>query len=176
MFSENLFIIENNKHFGVLIMSELNKQLTELDKQILEALQKDGRMSYTELAERFNANVSTISYRVQRLTESGILKIVGVVNPFKTGNSLVADIKLQINLFKLDSAILQLNQIQEVRFIAACTGTHNLLIEVYTTSSGELYQIIKNKIGKIEGVENIETSILLEVHKQSYDFGVNIDE
>jgi len=149
--------------------------MSELDELILTELQKDGRKSYTELAELFNANVSTVSNRVQRLIDKGILKIVGVVNPFKTGNSFVADIKMKVEISKLPTVIEQLKPIQEVRFIAACTGSYNLLIEVYTSSNNELYRIINEKLGQIEGIKEFETSVLLEVHKQSYDFRVNLD-
>lgn len=150
------------------------RELDELDKKILEALQKDGRMSYTEMAEMFNANVSTVSNHIQRLKDNGILKVVGVVNPFKTGNPFVADIRLKVNLSKLQSVINKLKNIKEVRFIAGITGSFNLVIEVYTSSNEELYQLISETFGEIDGIEDIDTSVVLEVHKQSYNFGVQL--
>ena len=149
-------------------------ELNELDKKILEELQKDGRKSYTKLAEMFNANVTTVSNRVQRLIDNGTLKIVGVVSPFKTGNSFVADIKIRTTLSKLQSVIDQLTFLKEVRFLAACTGKYDLIIEVYASSNSELYEIIKDKISQIDGIIEIESSILLKFYKQSYDFGVEI--
>lgn len=150
--------------------------MSDLDELLLEALQKDGRKSYTELADMFNANVSTVSNRVQKMIDQGVLKIVGVVNPFKTGKSFVADIKMKVAISELDEVISQLQAIPEIRFIAACTGSYNLIIEVYTASNNELYELIREKLGKIKGIEGMETSILLEVHKQSYDFGVKLNK
>src|SRR5699024_5953407 len=120
----------------------------------------------------FDANVSTVSNRVQRLIDEGVLKIVGVVNPFKTGNPFVADIKMKVTLAKLNSVIDELKAVPEVRFLAACTGAYDLLVEVYTTSNSELYRIIKDELSKIDGIIEVESSVLLEVYKQSYDFGV----
>jgi len=148
--------------------------LSELDKKLLEALQKDGRISYTELAEKYDANVSTVSNRVQRLMDRGVLKIVGVVNPFKAGNSFVADFRLKIALPRLQSAIEILKEIQEVRFIAATTGTYNVVLEIYTSSNEELNRIMNEKIGSIEGVISIDTSVILEVHKQSYNYDIHL--
>lgn len=149
--------------------------MSELDELILEELQKDGRKSYTELAEMFDANVSTVSNRVQRMIDKGVLKIVGVVNPFKTGNAFVADIKLKVAISETAAVIEKLKSIQEVRFLATSTGSYNLLAEVYASSNSELYDILNEKFAKIEGIQEIETAILLEVHKQSYDFRVKLE-
>lgn len=148
--------------------------MSELDTLLLQELQKDGRKSYTELAEKFGANVSTVSNRVQRLIDNGVLKIVGVVNPFETGNTFVADIKMKVEIPKLEKVVEELSAIQEVRFLVSCTGPYNLLLELYTSSNDELYKIINGKLGVIDGIKEIETSIILKVHKQSYDFGVNL--
>lgn len=150
-------------------------KLTKLDQQLLEELQKDGRKSYTELAEKFEANVSTVSNRIQRLIDKDILKIVGVVNPFKTGNSFVVDLKIKTELRKLEKVIDELSAINEVRFIASTTGTYDLIAEVYTPSSYDLHQLITEKINKIDGILELDTSVLLKVHKQSYNFGVRLD-
>jgi len=148
--------------------------LDELDIKLLEALQKDGKKSYTELATQFGTTVGTVSNRVQRLMDQGILRIVGVVNPRKTGNPFVSIIGMNIHLSKLQQVIDKLSEIKEVRYIAASTGVYNLFIEVITSSHQEFYRILTDELGKIDGIERIDSSIVLEVHKQTYDFGVRL--
>ena len=148
--------------------------LDELDIKLLEVLQIDGKKSYTELATQFGTTVGTVSNRVQRLMDQGILRIVGVVNPRKTGNPFVSIIGMNINLGKLKSVIDELSKIKKVRYIAASTGVYNLFVEVVTSSHQEFYEILTEEMGKIDGIEKIDSSIVLEVHKQTYDFGVRL--
>lgn len=148
--------------------------LTELDIKLLKELQKDGKKSYTQLAEQFNTTVATVSNRVQRLIDQGVLKIVGVVNPIKTGNPFVCIFGMKVKIDKYQSVIDKLHMIKEVRYIAASTGVYNLFVEVVTSSNTELYRIIREEFSQIEGIESMESSIILEVHKQSYDFGARI--
>ncbi|MCF2650272.1 MULTISPECIES: Lrp/AsnC family transcriptional regulator [Bacillaceae] len=146
--------------------------LDELDLQLLKLLQKDGKLSYTELAELLNTTVGTVRNRVQRLIDQETLKIVGVVNPFKTGRDAVAMIGVNVRLHKLQEVIAQIVEIPEVRFVAASTGRYDLFVEIITSTNSDIYRIIKEEFGKIDGIESTESSMFLEIHKQSYDWGV----
>lgn len=148
--------------------------MDELDKNLLEALQKDGKRSYTELAEVFETTVGTVSNRVQRLMDQGILRIVGVVNPIKTGNSFMGIFGVKVKIEKLQSVIDQLSAIEEVRYIAATIGTYDLIVEIITSSNVEFYRILREEFSNIDGIERMESSIILNVYKQTYDFGVRL--
>lgn len=148
-------------------------QIDRMDKQIIGFLQKDGRKSYTDIADELGVTVGTVRNRVQRLTESGILKIVGVVDPFKTGMPTVAMLGLKVRLSLLQSVIDKLVEIPEIRFVAVSTGSFDLYVEVVTFSNEDFYRILTEEISKIEGIEDTDSSILLRINKQSYDWGVN---
>jgi Lrp/AsnC family transcriptional regulator, regulator for asnA, asnC and gidA len=149
--------------------------LDDLDKQLLKYLQRDGRLSYTELAEILNTTVGTVRNRVQRLMDQEKLKIVGVVNPFLTGMPSVAMFGMKVTMSKLTQVINQIVEIPEVRFVAASTGRYDLFVEVITTTNTDLYRIIKEEFSKIDGIESTESSMFLEIHKQSYDWGVGTE-
>lgn len=46
----------------------------DTDRQIIAALAADGRMSYTDLAERVGLSVSAVHQRVRRLEQRGVIK------------------------------------------------------------------------------------------------------
>jgi Lrp/AsnC family transcriptional regulator, regulator for asnA, asnC and gidA len=153
-------------------MKQEHLTLDDLDMQIMKLLQKDGRLSYTELADILNTTVGTVRNRVQRLMDNQTLKIVGVVNPFLTGMPSVAMFGMKVTLSKLQEVIDHLGEIPEVRFIAASTGRYDLFVEVITTTNTDLNRIIKEEFSRIDGIESTESSMFLEIHKQSYDWGV----
>lgn len=146
--------------------------LDEIDKAIIRFLQKDGRKSYTEIAEELSVTVGTVRNRVQRLMEHDILKVVGVVDPFKTGMSTVAMLGLKVEMNKLELIIEQLVQIPEIRFVAVSTGSFDLFIEILTFSAEDFYRILTKELSRIEGIIETDSSILLKINKQSYDWGV----
>ncbi|HEX9151739.1 MAG TPA: AsnC family transcriptional regulator, partial [Flavobacterium sp.] len=68
----------------------------ELDYQILTLLQKDGRMSFTEISKEINVAVSTIRHRYINLVEDGTLKIIGRVDPNKIGFNAYASVLISV--------------------------------------------------------------------------------
>ena len=74
-------------------MSVLND---DLDYQILKLLQKDGRMSFTEISKEINVAVSTIRHRYINLIEDGTIKIIGRVDPNKIGFNAYASILISV--------------------------------------------------------------------------------
>ena len=62
--------------------------LDDLDFAILSCLQKDGRMSFTVIAEKLNVSIGTIRTRVNKFIEEGTINIIGRVNPDKVGFGL----------------------------------------------------------------------------------------
>ncbi|PKR77921.1 hypothetical protein CEY16_08325 [Halalkalibacillus sediminis] len=145
--------------------------IDQLDSDIVKLLQKDGRLSYTELAEILNTTASTIRNRVQRLTENNFIKVVGVVNPFMTGMPTVAFLGLKIDFHRYDAIVESLEAIPEVRFIAGSSGGYDLFTQVITSTNMNLYKIIREQIGQIDGILSIDTNMLFDIHKQTYDWG-----
>ncbi|RPF54227.1 Lrp/AsnC family transcriptional regulator [Aquisalibacillus elongatus] len=162
------------------MFGEISEEFTldELDNQIVKALQRDGRVSYTELADQLDTTASTVRNRIQRLTDQNFIKVVGVVNPFMTGMGTVAFVGLSIDFNHYDSIVEKIKQIPEARFIAGSGGKYDLFVQVITPTNTEFYDILRKQIGVIDGVESLDTHMLFEIHKQTYDWGtgVNLNE
>lgn len=146
--------------------------IDKTDEAIIQYLQQDGRSSYTEISKKLGMTVGTIRNRVQRMKQEGILKIAGIVDPFKTGMPTVTMFGLKVQLSKMEDVIEALTAIPEIRFVAAATGTFDLYAESITSSNAELYRIIREEISQIEGIVSIDSSMILKIHKQSYTWGV----
>ena len=59
--------------------------LDALDFEILSCLQKDGRMSFTIIAENLKVSIGTVRTRFNKLIEDGTVSIIGRVDPDKVG-------------------------------------------------------------------------------------------
>jgi len=76
----------------------LDIELDRMDRKILAELQRDGRLSNQELAERVPLSPSPCLRRVRRLEEQGyIQRYVALVDPAKVGLGLLAYITIRLN-------------------------------------------------------------------------------
>ena len=64
--------------------------MDELDRSIIEILQKDGRGSNARIARAVGVSEGTVRRRLRRITKDGVVKIIAVPNLDKMGYSTAA--------------------------------------------------------------------------------------
>lgn len=146
--------------------------LDEVDRQIIAALQVDGRRSYSRIAEQAGVSESSIRYRVQKLEKAGILQVVGIANPLRLGFDLMALVQvvtLPGNVREVASAI---STYPEVSYIAATAGSYDLLVEVVCRDTAHFNELLTERLQQIPGVGSTSSSLILEIHKMAYGWGV----
>jgi Lrp/AsnC family transcriptional regulator for asnA, asnC and gidA len=137
--------------------------MDQKDKKILEILSNDSRTPYTEIAKRLRLSESTIRKRIKALEKEGVIqKYSIVVNPVKVGYNTVAIVGLDVEPSKFLTVASKMAELKEVKYVATSTGDHMIMFEIWTRDGKELTRIISEKIGKIEGINRICPSIILE--------------
>lgn len=144
--------------------------IDDLDRQILKYLQEDGRISYVTLANQLNVSEGTIRKRVKKLEENNILQIVGVTDPFKVGLDTVAFLWLEVQRGQVNNVIEKLKEVVSIRYLAVTTGSYDLVAMVVLPSREELIKLLNEQVPSIEGIISTETSIILQIHKQIYNW------
>ncbi|NLM26107.1 MAG: Lrp/AsnC family transcriptional regulator [Firmicutes bacterium] len=144
--------------------------IDDLDRQILKYLQEDGRISYVTLANQLNVSEGTIRKRVKKLEENNILQIVGVTDPFKVGLDTVAFLWLEVQRGQVNNVIEKLKEVVSIRYLAVTTGSYDLVAMVVLPNREELIKLLNEQVPSIEGIISTETSIILQIHKQIYNW------
>ena len=152
------------------------KGLDKIDCRIIEFLQKDGRMPNTDIARKLGVSESTVRVRVNRLIDEEYLQIVAVSNPIKLGFELVGDIRIHVNIKKMDAILKELRELKALWFIVCSTGNVDIIAEFVVQSMDELKSLIFEKINKIDGVRQTETNIFMQFVKRRYDWGTASDK
>jgi Lrp/AsnC family transcriptional regulator for asnA, asnC and gidA len=147
------------------------KNLDHIDNHIITLLQKDGRISNTDIAKKLKISEATVRTRLKRLIEDEYIQIVAVSNPFKLGFEITGDLYIHVDMKKIDSVITELKKIKELWYIVMTTGEQNINAEFVVTTLEELNDLVYNKISKIDGILRVETSIIMKYIKRKYDFG-----
>jgi len=147
------------------------RTLDQLDCQMIELLQKDGRISNTDLAKKIGMSEATVRTRLNRLIQEEVIQIVAVSNPIKLGFKIVGNIRIHVEIKKMDSIIKELKKLKPLWFVVQTTGGTGIDTEFVAKSLDELNELIFEKINKIDGVIKTETSLFLNYIKRQYDWG-----
>ena len=147
------------------------KPLDQIDCQMIELLQKDGRIPNTDIAKEIGISEATVRSRLNRLIEEGYIQIVAVSNPIKLGFKIVGILRIKVDITKIEKVTKELSKIKSIWFVVHATGDSDIYTEFVARSLDELNDIIFNKVYKIDGIVRTETSLILNYIKRRYDWG-----
>ena len=137
----------------------------ELDCQLMEELQKNGRKSYVDLATRLNVVEGTVRKRIKRLLDRDIIKIVAVPNARELGYGFISIMGLQVRMADLRKVAENLALKPNVCYLAFVTGRYDLMAIIMTRSPEELSQFIEKEISALPSVLRTETFVNLDIIK-----------
>ncbi len=106
------------------------KRMDETDQAIIARLQYDGRTPFTDIAAELGIAEGTVRRRVKRLSESGVLQIVGIVEPQFLGWNAAGMIGVTVQAGQGDAGGHQIAQFPEVRYLFMVSGEFDLVIEI----------------------------------------------
>jgi len=142
--------------------------MDELDLLILEALQEDGRMPFTQIARRAGVSESTIRARYASLVESGTVQTISVIDPFAVGYEAPALIGVRVEPGHIDAAAEAIRRIPEVSYLVMTLGRYDLLVEVFCRDLPHLTDLIAGHIQTAPGVRATETLVIGKIYKLSF--------
>lgn len=143
-----------------------------LDRRIITMLQADGRRANTEIARALDVTETTVRKRIARLLDENLINIVAVPTPTAVGMNLSAIIGISVDLTAMHAIGDQLRGYSEVRYVGMSAGRYDVMLEAFFTDQEHLLDFVTDKLGTIEGIEKVETSIILKVVKFSYEWEI----
>ena len=150
--------------------SRRQEELSDLDKRIIEHLQKDGRRPFTQIANALGVSEAAVRARTNRLVERGFLQIVGVADPEKLGFQQ-ALIGVRCQPGRIVEVAEALAGLPEVDYVVITAGQYDILIETVSEDNEGLLRFLDERLQRIEGVRETETFTYLRLVKQTYQFG-----
>jgi Lrp/AsnC family transcriptional regulator for asnA, asnC and gidA len=151
------------------------RKLDEIDRHLVNLLQKDGRLPIVTLAKELGTSETTARTRLKRLIEEETIKVVAVSNPIKLGFEIIGSLKISIDLKKKDAILAELKKIDALNYIALTTGGTDIDLEFIADSLDEFKSLIFDEICKIDGINSAQTSLIVEIIKDTWDYGTAWD-
>ena len=144
--------------------------LDRIDLALLGLLQREGRLSNTDLAERVSLSPSATLRRVQRLEAEGVIAGYGArLDPLKLGLGLQAFVRLQLSRHDKDSIAQFVSQVEAWDEVVAChalTGDMDYLLHVVVADLDHFSRFLLDHLLASAGVADVNTSFVLRAVKQ----------
>lgn len=151
--------------------------LDATDLELIDHLQIDGRMPYTELARRMQVTEKTVRRRVARLLDARYITIAAVTDPRSLGFDCMALVLISIDGTRPPVEIAnELVTVPAVDYVTVTSGQFAIQAEVVCTDKQELYDVAFATIGSVAGVTSVEVLPYLRLHYQQARFsGPDLD-
>ncbi len=148
------------------------KELDKVDRQIIDLLQEDSRLSFSKIAEKLGISAGTAYNHVKSLEEMGVLKgYTVVVDHIKAGFSLTAIILIQAEGKHLMDVESEVSKIDNVISVYDITGDFDIAVVAKFKDRNDMNAFIKNTLS-MPYVRRTVTNVALNVVKE--DFRIKI--
>ncbi len=141
--------------------------LDDVDRAIVAVLARDGRASHADLAAITGCHEATVRRRIECLRSGGLLAFDVEIDDAVYGITQRAVLWMSVLPSRLESVGEAMAGHREVPFVAATTGSTNLMASVICTDIAGLYRYLSECVGGLEGTLRVETTPIIRTIKRS---------
>jgi Lrp/AsnC family transcriptional regulator, leucine-responsive regulatory protein len=146
-------------------------KLDRFDAKILDALQRDGRLSVVDLAESIGLSPTPCARRIKALESEGVIEgYAAVLNPARVGLAVLAIVQVKLTEHTDETVARFEREIQlmdEVTKCLAMTGSYDFILEVYGKDLEALSNVVLKKLIRVPNVRDLQSSVVLQTIKRT---------
>lgn len=155
--------IDRDRSLPRVVARQVAVQLDDIDRGIIDALCRDGRLSIRALAEEVRISRANAYTRLERLTSSGaITGFTATVDPAAIGLGTSAYVMLTVRQNSWRELKARLQAIPEVRHMALLGGEFDVILLVRAADNTALREVVLNELQAIPEVIATRTSLVFE--------------
>ena len=137
--------------------------LDPIDARIVEALERNGRLSMRQLAERVHVSRANVYARVERLRGSGVITgFAAVVDAAARGYATSAYLTLNLRQADWRDVRKRLHELPGVEHVALVGGEFDVVLLVRARDNADLSRLVLDDIQSIPGVLANRTMLVFE--------------
>ncbi len=145
--------------------------MNKLDRNILKALQEDGRMSFTDLGKRVGLTTTPCIERVRRLEREGYISgYTALLDAKKLQLGLAVFVQVRLNrtshktFEEFRHAILKLTEVQECHLV---TGSFDFMVKAKVKDMAAYRDFLEGSLLNLPGVQESTSIAVMETIKES---------
>ncbi|TNJ42804.1 Lrp/AsnC family transcriptional regulator [Phaeobacter sp. B1627] len=141
-----------------------------LDRKIISALQRDGRMTMADLSDKVGLSPTPCARRVANLEKSGVITGYGArIDQSRLGLPVTIFVAVELEaqsrdaLLQFEAAVRRFDQVMECYLM---TGTRDILLRVVAASLADFDDFLENRLMCVPGIRNTRSSFTLRTMVQ----------
>jgi Lrp/AsnC family leucine-responsive transcriptional regulator len=137
------------------------------DRQIIEILYKNARISLRDIKKQVNLSPSSIRNRMEQLVNTGVIKRYTVdIDYTKMGLDIQVLVLITARPGTSKDLYGRLKDYKQVTEVLRTAGPSNFVLTVRVRDIAELTRFITEDLERLEGVERLETMFILPDEKE----------
>jgi len=142
--------------------------VNDKDLAILKLIQSNARLSQAEIARAVGLAPSAVLERLRKLEARGLIKgYAALLDPEALDQRMLAFVAVRTadrpGESRVGQALAQVPEVLEVHHVA---GDDCLLLKIRARDAAHLSQILRERLGPVEGIRSTRTTIVLETVKE----------
>ena len=146
-------------------------KLDRFDAKILDALQRDGRLSVVDLADWIGLSPTPCARRIKALESEGAIEgYAAVLNPARVGLAVLAIVQVKLTEHTDETVARferEIERMDEVTKCLAMTGSYDFILEVYGKDLEALSNVVLKKLIRVPNVRDLQSSVVLQTIKRT---------
>lgn len=147
------------------------RELDRVDLKILDVLQREGRISITELAERISLSATPCSERVKRLEREGVITGYHArVNPAALGKNLLVFLEIKLSAKSgdvFDKVRKELLYVPEVMECHLVSGDFDYLVKARLSEMNEYRRLLGEILKRLPASAESRSYVVMEEIKET---------
>ena len=147
------------------------RELDKLDRKILDLLQKDGRISMTDLAQKIGLSATPCTERVRRMEREGVITGYHArVDPHALGKSLLVFVEIKLSAKSgdvFDRVKKELMFVPEVMECHLVSGDFDYLVKARLSEMSEYRRLLGNILLKLPSAAESRSYVVMEELKET---------
>jgi len=146
--------------------------IDEQDAQILNALQKDGRITVKELSEMIGLSPTPIFERIKKMERSGLIDhYAAMLNNDQLGKKLYAFAHISLKdhtkelVEEFTQQIIQFDEVLECHYV---TGDSDFILKILLKDMEKYREFVMNSLFNMRNIAKVETYLSLSVSKLTH--------
>ncbi len=143
------------------------------DKSILALLQKDGKITFKEVASQLNLTTTPVYERIKRLEREGYIKSYkAILDRKKIGLNLLVFCNVSLKEHQASFLVQFEKDIKEFNEVIACyhiAGMYDYLIKISVQDMDVYQDFIANKLANIKNIARVQSSFVMTEVKSAVD-------
>lgn len=146
-------------------------KVDRIDQKILSELSKDSSISIPKLSEKINVNSSVVYSRIKRLLKKKLIERFTIeINNKELGFGVKSITGINMDSKQRDNVIQELFKVTGVREVSEVTGRFDILVTMYAENLSDMYRIVSDNIGKIQGIIGSESFIEMKTRTKQMPY------